>query len=146
MKRWNLPTFDKRIFIFFCAIFCLLLSITTLLTTSNPYSKRLIVSDGMGYYLYLPSAFIHHDLTMEWTQPLQKEDHYPDPYHEWYGLTTFRKGAYLDKYPIGLAILWLPFFIAAHILTILTGHPATGFTTWYQIAIGFAGAFYTSLG
>jgi len=100
----------------------------------------------MGYYLYLPSAFIHHDLTMEWTQPLQKEDHYPDPYHEWYGLTTFRKGAYLDKYPIGLAILWLPFFIAAHILTILTGHPATGFTTWYQIAIGFAGAFYTSLG
>lgn len=141
----KLPKFDKRIFIFFCAIFCLLLSITTLLMTSKLLNPT-IRSDGMGYYLYLPSAFIYHDLTMQWTQPLQKEDHYSDPHHVWYGLTTFRKGAYLDGYPIGLAILWLPFFIAAHIMSILTGHPATGFTVWYQAAIGFAAAFYTSLG
>jgi len=45
-----------------------------------------------------------------------------------------------------MAILWLPFFIAAHLMATLTGHPATGFTNWYQAAIGFAGAFYASLG
>lgn len=145
-----MPKFHKRIFIFFCAVFCLLLGITTLLTTSNP-SKRIILSDGIGYYLYLPAAFIHHDLTMEWTQPLQKanptyESPLPHQPADWYGLATFRKGAYIDRYPIGLAILWLPFFIAAHIMATLTGHPATGFTNWYQAAIGFAGAFYASLG
>ncbi len=147
---WKLPKFDKRIFIFFCAVFCLLLSITTLLTTSN-LTKRIIQSDGEGYYLYLPSAFIYHDLSMKWTEPFQKADpnkqaSLPHQPADWYGLRLFRQGAYLDKYPIGTAILWTPFFIVAHIMSLLTGHPATGFTAWYQIAIGFAGAFYTSLG
>jgi hypothetical protein len=146
--NWKPPQLDKRTSLLFGAIFCLLLSITTLLTTSNPSSKHTIIaSDGIGYYLYLPSAFIHHDLSMEWTRPLQTRvtDHRGSQ-SEWYGLRTFRNGAYLDRYPIGLAVLWTPFFLAAHILSILTNHPATGFTIWYQAAIGLAGAFYGSLG
>jgi hypothetical protein len=148
---WKLPKFDKRIFLFFCAIFCLLLSITALLTTSKLANGPTIRSDGIGYYLYLPSAFIHHDLSMEWTQPLQKanptyESPLPHQPADWYGLASFRKGVYLDRYPIGLAMLWTPFFIIAHIASLLTGNPATGFTIWYQVAIGLAGAFYTSLG
>ncbi len=147
---WKFPKFDKRSLVFFCAVFCCLFSITALLMSSK-MSRSIIVSDGEGYYLYLPSAFIHHDLSMEWTQPLQQADpnkqaSLPHQPADWYGLSPFRKGAYLDKYPIGLAILWIPFFIAAHIMSIHTGHPATGFTIWYQVAIGFAGAFYTSLG
>lgn len=148
MNYWS--KLSKRIIIFFCAIFCLLLSITTLLTTSK-LSSPTIRSDGIGYYLYLPSAFIYHDLNMKWTQPLQRESptneaSLPNQPATWYGLSTFRKDTYLDRYPIGLAILWFPFFITAHIASILTGHPATGFTVWYQAAIGLAGAFYTSLG
>ncbi len=148
MNYW--PKLNKRVFIFFCAIFFLLLSITTLLTTSK-LSSPTIKSDGIGYYLYLPSTFIYHDLTMKWTQPLQKENPtnespLPNQPYTWYGLSAFSKGVYLDRYPIGLAILWFPFFIAAHIMSILTGHPATGFTVWYQAAIAFAAAFYTSLG
>jgi hypothetical protein len=146
--NWKIPGLDKHALLLACAVFCLLLSLTTLLTTSNPYSKHtLIVSDGVGYYLYLPSAFIYHDLSMEWTKPLQNlvTDH-RGAQSEWYGLRTFRNGAYLDRYPIGLAVLWTPFFLAAHILSMLTRQPATGFTIWYQAAVGFAGAFYTSLG
>src|SRR6266496_1887449 len=127
---WKFPKFDKRSLVFFCAVFCCLFSITALLMSSK-MSRSIIVSDGEGYYLYLPSAFIHHDLSMEWTQPLQQADpnkqaSLPHQPADWYGLSPFRKGAYLDKYPIGLAILWIPFFIAAHIMSIHTGHPATG--------------------
>src|SRR5579885_1312571 len=125
---WTTSKLSKRSLIFFGAIFCLLLSITTLLTTSN-LSRPTIRSDGEGYYLYLPAVFIHHDLSMKWTQPLwgqslQLVDH-PDLANEWNGLFAYKPGIYLDKYPVGLAMLWLPFFLAAHALTIHTGHPAT---------------------
>lgn len=147
---WKIPGLDKRACIFFCAVFCLLLSITTLLTTSKLPGPTIIRSDGEGYYLYLPAVFIHHDLSMKWTQPLwtqplQVVDN-PNLDNEWNGLYAYKAGVYLDKYPVGLAILWLPFFIAAHILSLLTRHPATGFTIWYEAAIGVAAAFYASLG
>ena len=142
----KLSRLNNRTLIFFSAVFCLLLSITTLLTTSN-LSRPTIRSDGKGYYLYLPAVFIHHDLTMQWTRSLQNKADPPDPATgEWYGLHPYGHGKYLNKYTIGLAILWLPFFLAAHILTIAIGHPATGFTMWYQASIGFAAAFYASLG
>src|SRR6266702_4467683 len=135
---WKIPRLNRHAFLLFCAIFCLLLSITTLLTTSN-LSKPTIRSDGEGYYLYLPAVFIHHDLTMQWTRPLQNKADPPDPATgEWHGITPYRNGVYLNKYTIGQAILWTPFFIVAHLLTIVTGRPATGFTGWYQAAVGFA--------
>jgi len=82
---------------------------------------------------------------MQWTKPLQQADP-PGPNGEWYGLTPYTENNYLNKYPIGQAILWTPFFLAAHVLTMLTGQPATGFTVWYQAAIGCAAAVYTALG
>ncbi len=145
----KIPRLNKHTLIFFCAVFCLLLSISALLTTSHP-SKPTIRSDGEGYYLYLPAIFIHHDLSMKWTQPLWGQSlqlvDQPNLHNEWNGLFAYKARVYLDKYPIGLAMLWLPFFLAAHALTLLTGHPATGFTNWYQAAVGFAAAFYASLG
>ena len=142
---WKLPKLDKRICILFCAIFFLLLSVTTLLYTSKQ-SHPIIRADGVGYYFYLPAAFIHHDLTMQWTKPLQAANPGRDEYNTWYGLISFKPGAYLDKYPLGLAVLWLPFFAAAHIMSLVTHQAATGFTVWYQAAVGLAAAFYTSLG
>ena len=118
-----------------------------MLLTTSKLPPPIIRSDGEGYYLYLPAVFIHHDLTLQWTQPLHTKDDPADPATgEWHGVTPYRNGTYFNKYTIGQAILWTPFFLAAHILTILTGQPATGFTGWYQAAIGFAAAFYASLG
>ncbi len=146
---WNIPRLNKRTVLLFCAIFFLLLSISALLTTSH-LSKPTIRSDGEGYYLYLPAIFIYHDLSMKWTQPLWGQSlqlvDQPNLDNEWNGLFAYKAGVYLDKYPTGLAILWTPFFLAAHVLTVVTGHQATGFTKWYQAAVGFAAAFYASLG
>jgi hypothetical protein len=139
---WKTPRPEKRALLLACGIFFLLLSVSTLLSTSH-LSYPTIRSDGEGYYLYLPSVFVYHDLSMKWTQPLQAASPQGD---EWNGLIPYKHGVYLDKYTIGQAILWLPFFLVAHLLATFTGHPATGFTTWYQAAIGFAAAFYTSLG
>lgn len=143
--KLKLSLFQRPEVLLFLSFFSLLLCITMLLTTSG-VSKPTIRSDGKGYYLYLPSVFIYHDLTMQWTQPLRQTDH-PDPTgREWYGTTLYSQGKYFDKYTIGQSILWAPFFLAAHVLTLVSGHPATGFTALYQASIGLAAAFYAALG
>lgn len=143
---WNIPRLDKSALWLAVGVFCLLLSATTLLTTSGQ-TTPFIHADGEGYYLFLPATFIYHDLTMQWTQPLRTSHPRvltPNPASD--GLNVYRPGVYLEKYTIGMAILWLPFFLAAHTLALLTSHPATGFTAWYQASIGFAAAIFGSLG
>ena len=134
--------FTSRItLVLFVSLFCCLSSISMLVRMSTHRTN--IRSDGKGYYLYLPSAFIHKDLTMKWTEPLQKTE---PPTIDWYGLSKVSNGKYLNKYAVGLAILWLPFFVVAHLLTHLTGGTADGFSIFYQIAIAAAAVLYGSLG
>jgi hypothetical protein len=64
----------------------------------------------------------------------------------WAGITKQENGNYLDKYPMGEAILLLPFFLIAHILTILFGLQVNGFSVFYQIFAGLSGVFYMSAG
>jgi len=123
----------------FFGVFSLLVVVNILLTSSN-LSSPVIRSDGEGYYLYLPSLFIHHDIAMHWTEPLRSDGGIL------FSLSKVRPGVYLDKYPIGMAVLWLPFFFAAHGISILIGQPANGFTMWYQGAISFATSIYGALG
>lgn len=129
----------------FGCIFALLICVTGFLNVNNHFSTA-VRSDGRGYYVYLPALFIHHDLTMRWTEPLQKQDPWYPGTGEWYGLLKVSDHTYLDKYPIGLAVLWTPFFLLAHIFSIVTGKSTTGYSGWYQGVISLAGVVYTALG
>ncbi len=130
--RRMLTKIDRRAAILFAGVFCLSLLTSALLLCNNALlNHTVIISDGIGYYLYLPAAFIHHDMTMAWEVARPA------------ALTSY---TYLDRYAIGMAVLWVPFFLAGHAMTLLTGHIADGFTIWYQAAIACAGAFYTALG
>lgn len=144
MKNNILAFLTKPFIILFIAFFSFLLLLTVLLNTSN-LSDTTIRSDGKGYYLYLPATFIHQDLSMKWTEPLQKSDPFYPGSGEWYGLSKFDKNSYLNKYSIGTAIMWLPFFAVAHVAAIALGLTADGFSTVYNAAIAIAGAFYASL-
>ena len=54
---------------------------------------------------------------------------------------------YYVKFPVGTAICELPFFLAAHIITLLVDPGnATGFGGAYESAIGICGIFYFCLG
>src|ERR1700724_455948 len=114
---YNPPTRNRLNLLFFGCTFGLLLSITALFYTSHP-SISVIRSDGRGYYFYLPATFIYHDLTMNWTAPQQKQEPWID--YQWYGLTKAKDGNLLDRYTIGMAILWLAFFLVGCGVTIIT--------------------------
>src|SRR6185503_14478363 len=88
-----------------------------------------IRSDGYSYYVYLPSWFIYHDVSLD---ALAREWHggaYPD-------FTALQRwpatGHWLNPHPIGVAVLMLPFFLAADALTWWSNFPRDGFSLYYQ--------------
>lgn len=110
---------EKRIFLFIIVI-----SIMAFLSTNyiykNGFNGPPIRSDGKGYYVYLPSFFIGHSFQVQ-------TDEYT-PY--WYVLEN---GNVVDSYPMGTAILQIPFFLAAHAFTLLSDPAAAdGWSAAYQ--------------
>lgn len=103
-----------------------------------------IRSDGVGYYAYLPSLFIDHDLSMKTLA--HREFGGAMPFYS--GITPYNDtGNYLDKYPIGVATLVSPFFLLADV-SCLVFSPAnrTGFSTPYQVASIAAAIAYACVG
>ncbi len=98
-----------------------------------------IWGDKAGYYVYLPTAFIY-DFNART---------FPDSIAEKTGngfqLDT-ATGVVSTKYPMGTAVMQLPFFLAAHATTIISGIPPDGFTVGYHKAINVAAVVYLMLG
>ncbi len=110
---------------------------------------QLVGSDGIKYYVYLPSLLIDGDLD------------FTDEYRHFY--RSHRKtAAYLvaDRTPTGLpanrfgigpAILWAPFFIAAHLLAVLLSAlgfsiASDGYGAFYQVPVLAGSILYGGLG
>lgn len=99
-----------------------------------------VYSDGFGYFLYLPAFFIYHDFTFSFI------DGWEHPFN-----LIQAAGGLVNKYAVGTAVMESPFFLAAHLLSLLkdslTGsHTATGYTNLYQYFILFGGIFYWAIG
>ncbi len=112
-----------------------------------------IYNDGRGYYLYLRSAVIDRDINFsnEWA-------YYNSAYSKFssepraVNLPRITKTGHTeDIHLIGNAIMWSPFFLAAHAASLLlnsTGLPvkADGYTFLYEMSIGIASLIYGFLG
>jgi len=100
--------------------------------------------DVSGYYFYLPAVFIYKDI---------RQVAFRDSIHEKYrpASTPYQafqhpSGNYVMKYSCGLAVQYLPFFLAAHALAPASGYPADGFSRPYQAAIGWGSLLVALLG
>jgi hypothetical protein len=102
-----------------------------------------INADGKGYYAYLPATFIYHDLTFDFINQTEPKYYPPSNRCDFRGVIN---GSYIDKYFVGTALLWLPFFLMAHIVSLVLSLPADGYAPIYQYAILFAAIFYLWLG
>lgn len=111
----------------------------------QPTTEATISWDVSGYYWYLPSIFIYKDL---------KGQGFKDAVLNKYGPTNndYQQGMLLDnghyvmKYSSGMAVMYLPFFAAAHILAAPLGYAADGFSPPYQLAIQLGGLLVAILG
>ncbi len=102
--------------------------------------------DVFGYYLYLPSLFIYHDLgldNIQWVESIVEIYKNSDTLYQF---SKTPLGHNVIQYPTGIAILSLPFFLLGHLSAIVVGAPLDGFSDPYQIAFVFGGFFYMALG
>jgi len=102
-----------------------------------------IRSDGIGYYLYLPSLFIDHDITLQNTIARNAINPIPG----WGGafLSPSQDG-FLNRHPMGTAILESPSFLGACCFSAIFGLPQDGFSATFQIANMFSALFYMGVG
>jgi hypothetical protein len=129
------------------SLFILLSFAATILSVNilNP-PRQILTYDTFGYYLYLPGIFIYDQL--EYSDPSKLEE-----LNEQYGFTTtfyqFVRAPnmkYLNKYSMGLAFLYLPFFLIAHLIANLAGFPADGLSPPYQYSLLVGGFIYSIIG
>ena len=136
----------KRPYAFYSLVLCLVLSLFYLATNrlNKNRWKEVIVSDGIGYYSYLPAFFIYKDLNYNYF------------YSDNLDYVAFRFGAgsfcypvnnkAVNKYYCGEALAIAPFFVLADIITNLVGNERDGYSFFYQASVAIAGLFYFLFG
>jgi len=102
-----------------------------------------IKGDGVGYYDYLPSLFIHHDLIRK-DVTAQIDSLRYDRIAKKQVYVNY-KGFEVNKYPAGTAVLQLPFFYFTYLTTPLNGNYNDGYQLPFQRAILYATLFYLFL-
>ncbi len=116
-----------------------LLAIMVLLFAFSGFKQKKYKSvqfDVVEYYQYLPGLFVHHDLNFGFLkQNTQSWGHK-------FWLLKSPTGRTVGRMSIGMAMVYMPFFLAAHALAPLLGFAADGFSLPYQVSVVVAGLFY----
>lgn len=113
--------------------------------------KAPVREDAVGYYSYLPAFFIYRDLSFEFMiddnysytggENVFEREFNPEE-AEVMGFNEIEEGKYLNKYPIGVAVMLSPFYVVGHFLSILFQSGLTGWSYFYQYSAFYGGIFY----
>ena len=110
------------------------------------FPHNILSWDVFGYYLYLPLKFIYHDLDLHDKTILPA---IIEKYHNtitFYQVMDLWDGHSVMKYSMGLSIFYAPFFFAGHLIAVLTGSAADGFSAPYQYSVFVGSIIYSILG
>jgi hypothetical protein len=108
-----------------------------------PYTRipsALFVSDGFGYYVYLPSALIDRDLDLS-----NQVGRIPYEGSKQFFKVSPKTGFKTNQFPIGSALFWLPFFAVGDWAVLLLGSMGfsvqrNGFGYFYELPV-YVGSF-----
>jgi hypothetical protein len=127
----------------FGALFLFSLLFFLVLLRAPRADGQIVGSDGTYYYVYVRSLVIDRDLSFA-----NEYAYYRLPAAAAAPTPT---GLAPNKYAIGPAILWMPFFLAAHLVALIAGAlglgvAADGYGYLYQSAISIGSIVYGTLG
>jgi len=124
--------------------FLLATIITAVVVLYQPLN--IICYDVFGYYMYLPLKYKYDDLAIQdfsiITDTLNR-------YHNsetFYQALKWENGNWIMRYPIGLSVLFFPFYVLADFIAPYTSYPADGFSRPYQLSILYGSLFYALIG
>ena len=110
---------------------------------SDKYERRMLESDGSGYFAYLPQTFLYKTKNFEFINDFKVK--YPESKIE-QGLSNEINGKRTNKYFVGTAICIAPFYFTVHQLVLLYGGNADGYSVPYELSILLAGLAFLFLG
>ena len=120
--------------ILFLALAFYLLGILAHLTYRHfehpPVENLVLGSDMEGYYQYLPAFFLRdweEFNRLPWAKP-------------------FGEGKTVSAFTCGVGILQSPFFLMAHVVSVLSGSDTDGYAPLYYISVLLASLFYVTVG
>lgn len=121
--------------------FCWLMMLTTALffypRWKNSGTEATLSWDVSGYYMYLPAAFIYHDLKTCSFRDSILHRYQPTPDFQ-QAVRHEGSGHFVMKYSCGQALVMLPMFFTGHTWALLSdAYPADGFSFPYQLCIGW---------
>ncbi len=125
MINWIKSKSISLLTIVFISLVSGLLVFSVLLKEKGNY--KVIASDGIGYYSYLPNTFNNYSL----------DNQTPD--NRFFNEVN---GKGVNKYYSGTAVSMFPFFVLGHGMANLRGEKNEGFALSYQVVISFAGWCY----
>lgn len=119
--------------------------VSGLMSTSFIYNSHfngpMVRSDGFGYYAWVTSLVIDHDVSFE-TALAHSKGQNPESFLA----SAPTTGHAFDKYPPGAALLETPFFLAAHAYTLATHGAANGYSKPYEVANAVSAVSYLAFG
>lgn len=102
-----------------------------------------VISDGAGYYAYLPQVFIYKTKHFEFIDSVKSK--YPNSRFD-DNFNTDEQGMRYNKYFVGTAILQAPSFLLAHFTTSFTELDCDGYSLVYQLFVYVSALVFTFLG
>lgn len=124
----------SKIIVFLFAIISIYVSMQLRHRLGNMY-----ISDMAGYYVFLPSICIYHDLDRPSFHNAE------DRYAEYY-LLEQPNGRKVNKYTFVISLMELPFFLIAQSFALNSNYEADGYSYPYQLAGIISSAFWVMLG
>jgi len=115
---------------------------------SNWIDRDMLRCDEAGYYLYLPSLIIYHDVGKLSFYQKMTYKYYINENNSNYGIFNEPTGYRLNKYPAGVSILEMPFFLAAHLFCTICpkDYPPDGYSEPYMLMFVLATVFWVIAG
>jgi len=124
----------------------ILIIIMLLLAATSHFPNNVLSWDIFGYYLYLPLLFIYQDIGLKDYTIIQNIiDTYQNT-STFYQAMPSHDGNWVLKYPMGMSLLYSPWFLVGHIWAWLSTYPSDGFSYPYQASLLYGSFLYTAYG
>lgn len=128
-----------------CALLFVILCIGYLVFRELPIN--VFSYDVLGYYLYLPATFKYKDLALSNYDKLQSVLSTYGTSEGFYQAFQVSNGNWVMKYPMGMSILYSPFYFIGDLIASNTkSFPSDGFSRPYQLSVLYGCYLYTVLG
>ena len=113
-------------------------------TTKGTNEDYIIRSDARGYYAYLPALFIYNDGSFGRSSEAERAQ-YDQPVDQLY-LFKDQNGKHYNKYFPGIALLQVPFFALACVVSWIAGAPVDGYSGIFMACYYIGSLFYMLAG